>query len=533
MAFEKIRAMVSQVASGFSAPQPSSRYLQGFPETDHYASFPMPSLRDASSDVRAAWRGAATRAVDAMHNNGWISGTTDAMVSLMIGDGLTPNLQPDMSMFGWNDDQTAAWARRMEGRFKDYAENKYAVDAGGRYTLGQIQAAYVRQWFGTGDILAEYPTIFREGSEWGSKIRLLPSHWLSQKTMPSKNLNSGVYLDGHGAPVGYNFRVPQQNGIIQEVDKAARDGFGRAIIDHTFDGSVGSVRGITPWAPVLRVLKNYDQLTDATLTSEMIKAIYAATIESDYPTSEVLDALQSEDEAEFAQEKASRFDSFMGNKVGWHKNVDIDLGRHGKIAHLMMGEKLKFNTPNSAANAYEQMANFLLREIARCGGALLSDVTGDYRGEGYSSIRMGIAKQWPLLLYRRKHLATPPSKVVLENFIEEEVDSGRAEIPGGMEAFLANKSAICRAKWRGPAKPVADEVKAARTHREYRDMGVISDQDIANDLGTDIDSVYEQRAKEKAARERREIHGGVTNGGTDMDMMMEMEDVVENGSANQ
>jgi len=527
MIIERLKSLVPNISSvqSVSEPiEPTSRYLNGLPETSHYLNFPMPSLRDQSQDVRAAWASSATRAIEAMHNNGWISGTTDAMISLMIGDGLTPNLQPDMSFKGWDSNQTSSWARKMEARFRDYSENKYEVDAGGRYTLGQIQAAYIRQWFATGDILAQFPMFERAGCKNLSKIRLIPSHWLSRKTNANLSLDSGVYLDTEGAPAGYSFRFKSRNGIYQDVDRAARDAYGRVLIDHTFDGSVGSVRGITPWAPILKVLRNYDQLTDATLTSEMLKAIYAATIESDYPTSEILDALKAEDEYD-NEEIESRFDSFMGNKVAWHQNVDIDLGRNGKIAHLMMGEKFRFNTVNSAANSYEQMANFLLREVARCGGALLSDVTGDHKGETYSSIRMGIAKQWPLLMFRRKHLAVPPSKVLLENFIEEEVDQGRADI--SMDEFIANKSSICRAKWRGPAKPVADEVKAAKTHSMYKDMGVSSDQDIADDLGKDIEDVYQQRSRELERRKELNIHGGITNGGSNVDEMDLLDDDIE------
>ena len=66
---------------------------------------------------------------------------------------------------------------------------------------------------------------------------------------------------------------------------------------------------------------------------------------------------------------------------------------------------------------------------ARCAGALFEDLTGDYRGATYSSIRMGIAKQWPLLMYRRKHIPTPISQAVANAWLEEEIDRGDMEIP--------------------------------------------------------------------------------------------------------
>lgn len=503
---------------------PSAGYLRGLPEGGPYLAMPRWSPRDAHEDVRTAWPKAAARAIEAIHNNGWIAGVTEQMVSLMVGEMLRPNLKPDFSWAGWNERQAADWARLAERRFLAWANDRWACDAGGRYTLGQIQAAAVRSWFGTGEAIAQVPMIRRTGSPWGTKLRLIQSHWLSQKSEQLTRLEHGVYLADDGSPAGYHFEFRGRWNEIVERRMAARDGFGRPLIIHVFDGMAGQVRGITPFAPILRVLRNYDQLSDATLTAAMIHAIFAATIESDYPTTEVLDALKSEDETSMALgDGESRFDAFMGQKVGWHQNVDINLGAHGKIAHLMMGEKLHLHSAEHPNSTYEAFASFLLREIARCAGAMFEDLTGDYRGATYSSVRMGIAKQWPLLLYRRRHIPVPLSQGALEALLEEDVDSGFLPMPGGIEAFLANKSAICRADWRGPAKPQADDVKAAKAHEAYRNMGVVSDEEICADLGLDWEDVYQRRAFQKQRRAELDIHGGVSNGGTDMDLMDEQE----------
>lgn len=502
-------------------PSPSAGYLRSQQLGASVFSTYAPVLRNADEDVRDAWAQAAGRAVEAVHNSGWISGVVDQMTSLMIGDGLTPNFKPNMTAFGWDQKTTAEWARVVERRFGYYSGKAYSIDAGGRYALGQIQAAVVRQWFGTGEALAEIPMFARAGVSSLTKLRLLPSHWLSQQTREFERLNHGVFIDGHGAPAGYLFEITR-NLETTEVRKAARDAYGRPLVVHVFDGQAGQVRGITPMAPVLRVLRDFDQLSNATLTAAMINAIFAATIESDYPTSEVLDALKDQDEQDgYGADEDSRFDAFMGQKVDWHNNVNIDLGRHGKIAHLMPGEKLNFNASETPNANYEAFANFLLREIARCAGALFEDLTGDFRGATYSSIRMGIAKQWPLLLYRRKYIPTPISQAIFDAWLEEEIDSGRVDLPGGINAFVANRDAICNCDWRGPAKPVADEVKAANAHQIYRNMGVVTDEMICSDLGVDHEDIYRGRAAERDMREELNIHGGVTNGGTDMDNMDE------------
>lgn len=520
--FQRLKNAVAALRSQpHAAPTPQASYLRGLPEHPIISPFATPALRNANDDVRAAWGYAASRAIDAMHNNGWIAGVTEQMVALMIGEQLRPNLKPDFSWAGWDERQSSEWARLAERRFKAWAGNAWECDAGGRYTLGQMQAAAVRAWFGTGEAVCQFPTIDRPGSNWRTKMRLMPATALSRKSdlRADVRLEHGVFLDANRAPAGYLFEHRDEYGSVVETRAAARDGFGRPQVVHVFDGVAGQIRGITPFAPILRVLRDYDQLSNATLTAAMIHAVFAATIESDYPTSEVLDALKAEDEGDAYGDGESRFDALMGQKVGWNQKVDIDLGRSGKIAHLMMGENLKLHASEHPNSTYEAFANFLLREVARCAGAMFEDLTGDYRGATYSSVRMGIAKQWPLLLFRRRHIPVPISQAALEAWTEEEVDAGRLPMPGGMDGFLQNKAAICRADWQGPPKPQADDVKAQKAHEGYRNMGVVTDEMICADLGVDRDDVYRSRAFEKAERQRLGIHGGVTNGGTDTDQL--------------
>lgn len=479
---------------------PAAGYLRGDASGGYGLSAPAPALRDRSEDVRAAWRQTNGRANDSMLNNGWIAGVVEQIVSLMIGTELRLNAKPDLSAFGFDQKQSGDWARLVERRYSVWSSQAYECDAGGRYTMGQMQAAAVRQWFGTGEIVAEIPFIRRPGAETLTKVRLLPSHWLSQRTDPYDGIYHGVRLDRDGMARGYLFETQDLARGVLQTERRARDRFGRPEIVHVFDGVAGQVRGITPLAPALKVTRQFDQLSDATLTAAMIHAIFAATIESDYPTEQVMAALQDEDET--AGGLSGSFDAFLAQKGAWHDGVNIDLGRHGKIAHLLMGERLKLHGSEHPNSTFEAFANFLLREIAACLGVMFEDLTGDFRGATYSSVRMGIAKKWPLMEYRRRHIAGRFAQPAYEAWLEEEIDSGRIPLPGGIDAFVANRSSLTRCDWRGPPKPQADDVKAARAHREWYDLGVMSQEMIANDLGVDHEDVQEQLARERDNRAR-------------------------------
>ena len=77
----------------------------------------------------------------------------------------------------------------------------------------------------------------------------------------------------------------------------------------------------------------------------------------------------------------------------------------------------------------------------------------------------------------------PPACYSEEAWLEEEIAAGRIPFPGGYRAFLLNRNAASRAFWIGAPKPVADDLKSAKAHQVYRDMGVITDEMIETGAG--------------------------------------------------
>lgn len=499
-----VPVMPREGSAAHGIPAPSAGYLRGSGPGSAIFMGSSP-VRDINDDIRQAWVPAASRTIEALQNNGWIAGGVEAAISTIIGTGLKLNAQPDHEALGMTASDASTWARRVERRYEARCKNAFECDAGGRYSSGQQQAAHLRQFFATGEGIAHFLQFDREGVESRSRTRLLPSHWLSRDTNMTTRLDQGVRTDMHGAPVSYVFKIKGNNGVINDVEYRARDRFGRPIVKHTFDGHPSQNRGITIFAPVLKVIQNYDRLSGSTLAASFLHAMFAATVESDYPTADVLAAIGGDEEI-------SPFTGFMSDLTGWHKNVDIKLGDHGKIPHLFAGEKLNLQGSKFPNANYEALANFLLREIARCLGCLFEDLTGDYRGATYSSLQNGIAKIWPITQYRREHIAIPFKQADYETWLEEDVDAGRTPFPGGIDGFVRTRSAACRAEWRGPPKPVADELKAARADEIYYNLGTKTQGRIAADRGDDIEAVHEQLEREHESREVRNLpHPGARN----------------------
>ena len=454
-----------------------------------------PALREANDDVRAAWRLATARTVNAIQNSGWLAGSAEQSAAHVVGaEGLELHAKPNAVMLKWSQADANDWARRVEARWSGYAGDKRAVDAGARFDLAQLCWQAYKHWMATGEILATLPWVPREGALWNTKLRVLPAWRLSLRSTPPFLIN-GVRLaeEDSWSPRSYLLWRLVKWGAREETELPAFDGYGRPLVTHIFDGEPDQVRGISPWTPTLKVTRQFDQLADATLTAALIQAVFAAMFTSPGPAEDVLEGLKSE-----AEQKS--FSNLIMEKIDWYRHADLNLGVAGKILHGFPGDELEFKRSEHPNDNYEAFATFLLREISRVAALTYSEFTGDYTSETFSSAKMSTTANWPRILYRRKHLVAPLCQRVYEAWLEEDIETGGTPFPGGIEAFLAQRAAASQATWRGPPKPQPDDLKAAKALQALQELGV-PDTVLFGELGLDVDDCYELRKREQDRRE--------------------------------
>lgn len=468
-----------------------------------------PVLRDQRDDVSQGYIRAAARTIDMMHNSGWLSGAIDQAKASTIGVGLRLAAKPDAAALGMTKEAADAWAKDVELKFETWANEPFECDAEGKHNLGQLAKSAMDSFFSHGEILGLLPKVERPWSQTVTKVKLVPAHKLSQRTN-GVDMFQGVQMDGWNFPLAYEINLRGKFEWETELPvmvPALYGNTGRKQVVHIFEGTAGQIRGITPLAAALKVLKQFDNLSDATLQASLLNAIFAATVTSQAPTTDILQALQDDDEQGVG---AGSMSDFLGAKGAWYEKTKIDLGRHGKIAHLFPGEELKFNASTTPNDNYEAFAKFLLREVARCLGMTFETLTGDYTGATYSSVRMATAEIWPIIMSRRVNLIGRFYQAVYSAWLEEMIGDGKITFPGGYEGFLAKRLAATRAEWRGPARPEADALKQQKAHEGYKRMGVMTDEQICADLGSDYQDVYEQRAKEMDERKSLNLPEGDT-----------------------
>lgn len=500
---DTLRRLISPTTD-VARPRPRSRFFRH--DNSPFLFSWRPNLREASVDVRSSWVMAAARAIDTIHNSGWIAGAVDQAVASIMGSGMRLTSKPDAEALGWTPDQAKEWSRTIERRWEGWANRPIECDAEGKSSIGKLSAQALRSYFAYGEMLALLPWVRRPFMQYGTKVQLIPPSRLRQETN-FPYLSQGVFRDRFGFAQGYRIDEPPE--ILSPVpyrDIPARDAFGRPVVVHVFDGMPGQMRGVPLITPALRVVRQFDQLSEATLTAALIQAIFAATVTSPSPTDVVLQSFQDAAEQEAIKDgteaPTSGIEAMLDLRAGWYKGTNIDLGHHGKVAHLMPGDELKFLASQHPNDTYEAFVRFLLREIARCLGITFEQLTGDYTGATYSSVRMATSEVWLITLYRRAILMAPFLQPIFEAWLEEEIDMGWIPFPNGLDGFNANRAAAARCHWRGPAKPQADDLKFAKAIETLRAQGVVTDEWICAELGEDWLDIYEQRATEMAERKR-------------------------------
>ncbi len=465
-----------------------------------------PSLRTADLDVRGAW-GAVTGNVRSItQNSGWIAGAVDQFVAYAVGNGLTPNIEPAYDLIGWDHDFAKDWAKRVERLFADWADDPQVADDRRVHTFGQLQAAALRSWFSTGDVMA---AVVYEEKRQGYRTSILgidpvrvltPPPYLSGR---SKSFFDGIELDPAGRPLAY-WLAPIAGAQDPSGTRIPAHGAnGRQIVAHAFIGGPGQVRGISPFASVVQAMSQAHGLFDAMTVAAHAAASVIGTVTSDLPSADVARGMVASGDDPLGAMMGSQ----MAARASWHETLNenkanITLGGQGRVFHLTTGERFELHAGKDHYANFPEHLKALLREISRAAGLPYEMFSGDRSAANYSSGRMGLLDFWSLVELRRSTLIEPLCRLALQSVVEEFIARRYIDYPGGLRAFRAQKTLALKARWFGPSRPSVDELKSVRASVERLEAGLTSLAEESAALGSDWETTMQQRSHEATTAER-------------------------------
>lgn len=132
-----------------------------------------------------------------------------------------------------------------------------------------------------------------------------------------------------------------------------------------------------------------------------MKAMYAATIESELDTQSAMDFILGAN----SKEQRDKLTGWIGEIAAYYAAAPVRLGG-AKVPHLMPGDSLNLQTAQDTDNGYSVFEQSLLRYIAAGLGVSYEQLSRNYAQMSYSTARASANESWAYFMGRRKFVAS-------------------------------------------------------------------------------------------------------------------------------
>jgi lambda family phage portal protein len=461
-------------------------------------------LRNSRDEIRIAWRRSAGLAMDLINNSGRLRGAADQVIADTVGTELVLNPQPDLKSFNYTPEEAAAWSRDVKAKWKRWAWEPRECDLRGKFTVPQMIDIALRWEMAFGEVTGLISYLGaddrrRLGITTGTKVCMMPPTSLVQDTNEVEGMFQGVIHDPVGRAIYYRFSE-MKGGIEGRKDVPAFDTQGRRFVIHVFDPmDATDVRGISRMAPAFRQHIQHETLVDATIQTQIMQTIFAATLTSASPSKEAFQAIEALPDDDNGEDLRAEFMAYFGGSLARAREGQITVSADPRVSHLAPGEQFALHGSPTPGPQFLPVSAALSRDMARAIGITYGGLTMDHSAATYSSVRMENSSIWPVVLRRRERIAAPICQAIYEVWLDEQIAMGRIAIKGGYEAFRRHRDLVTWALWQGPAKPTADDLKSAKAATERLQNGTSSLASECAELGNDPDEVMDQRRREHQA----------------------------------
>lgn len=458
---------------------------------------------------------ADARTTDMIMNDGYARGAIQTHMDGIVGAQYRLN-----SKIVWRaiPGATAEWAKEtqmlIEQRFGLIAEsNACYLDASGMNTFTGLIRLAVAGFVISGEVLAT--------SEWDasagrpcktcfqmvSPSRLKNPDW----TADSKFLRRGVKVNQRGKPLGYYIMRNHPFSFYPDDDMMAHPfipvakPWGRPQVFHILEQLFPDQhRGIADMVAALKKMKMTKHFQDVTLQNAVINATYAAAIESEAPTPEMIQAMGG-DIGGYEQAVGAWLSGLQKYLAG-AENIALD---GAMIPHLFPGTKLNMKTLGTPGGVGTDFEDSLLRHTAASLNLNREEFIRDYRGMSYASAKLSDSKTVRFMEARKKMVADRCATGMFTNWLEEDVNRGNIPMPGGAgpDLFYAPlvKEALSRCAWIGSGRGQIDELKETQAAIMRIKAGLSTyEKEIAR-FGEDWRDVFEQAALEQGVISERKL----------------------------
>ena len=501
--------------------------LEGAERFDRETALWFADRRHPDQIIQTVKEEADFRGRESVTNDGYAQGVVDIYRDTIVGNQYRVNAQPNWEVLSrlyssrfdefWAEDFTNA----VEDKFNLISEsNSCWFDAQRKLTLSGLVRLAVAGFVYTGEVLASVEWIREVGRPFSTAVQMISPVRLSNPNGVADNerLRRGIARDSRGKPTGYyirdgypGFPYYGATGYSWTLYPAQKP-WGRNQFIHITDTiQPDQSRGISALVAVLKQMHMTKRFQEVTLQNAIIKASYAASIESDLPKEMVAAQLgQTVATPESLQavflNSAGAYLQAIRQYAAAGDSIAID---GSKIAHFFPGTKLNVHSlggPGDLPPAYEDS---LLRHIAAGLSISFEEFSSDFTKSNYSNARAAMIKTNKHMQARKRFVADRFADEIYALWLEEDFNDGKLPLPRGFTQAIFyqpyGKESLTACDWIGSGRGQIDELKETQAAL-LRVKGGLSTREIEiAKFGYDWRKMFRQLAREKKLADELEL----------------------------
>ncbi len=443
------------------------------------------------------------RSTDLVNNDPHAAGIVDTFATTVIGSGLIPHPNPDPD--GLDLDQETE--RRLAARMR-YIYNRWApfADAGLRMHFGQIQYLTKLSMLRYGEYFVLLPMIKDRHRPYSLACQVI--HPLRVKTPTDKintgNIRDGIELGDYGQPIAIWIKKSSESNALALADTSknfirvpVRVGHRWQVLHGFVAKDPEQVRGWPFFAPAMKYFRDFNDLLNAELVSNVVTAALAYFIETPVGNDPML----------LANNFASMTDQ-RTNAAGDTKNLRYQEVYPGMIWYGNVGEKPHLLAAARPGVTFEPFTRTVKKSLAMSLNMPYTVLFKDVEGTNFAGFRAAMLDAWRVFSMERTWHGRNFCQPVFTMLMEEAYLRGDLDYP----RFYDDMHAICQCDWRGAPKGDIEPVKAAQADILLIKNNLKTREQAIIERGEDPRRVFRQLEEEKNDLEERGLPTGLDEG---------------------
>lgn len=437
------------------------------------------------------------RSVDLCNNDPHAAGIIQTFASTEIGEGLVPSINFDPDILGIPKEQIREIQKQQKNIY--WTWYKYA-DAGQRLNFGQIQYLVRKSMLKYGEYLVLLPMIVDETRPYALACQIInPMRLKTPSDMTGDDsIRDGVEIGQYGEPIAYWIKKSEGvSGFYLDDSKnnflriSAKQGHRYKVLHGFVSDDPEQVRGTPFFAPAMKYFKDFNDLLNAELVSNVVTAALSYFIETSTGTDPLFPA----------QNFATSTDSYYDDS-GNSRDVRYQEVFPGQVMYGNTGEKPHLLSAARPGVTFEPFTRIIKKSLAQSLNIPYAVLFKDVENVNFAGFRSAMLDAWRVFSMNRVWMGDNFCQPIYTMLMEEGYLRGQLNITN----FYDIMGTITDVDWRGSPKGDIEPIKAIKADILAIENNLKTREEVIAERGGDYRTVFEKLSEEKELLEKLNLN---------------------------